>query len=141
MLRPEHMVAVLTAAKAKVAEVLGENRDINIWNATVPALRAAGCLSHILHADADGPTGNSDGGFEGLMASENGERLDFDPAKPDAVAACFHTGGTTGAPKLALHTHRNQAFVARSAAPMCDLRPDGVVVNRFPRFHAAGPLC
>ncbi len=139
MLRPEHLVALMTAAGAKVAVVLGANKDIDIWNAAVPALREAGCVSHILHADADGPTKDSDGCFEDLLARESGDRLDFAPAATsDAVAACFHTGGTTGAPKLALHTHRNQAFVARSAAAMCDLRPDDVVVNGFPLFHVAG---
>ena len=138
MLRPEHIAALLTAAGAKVAVVLGENSDMDIWNTVVPALREAGCVSHILHADADGPTGNSDGCFEDLVANENGDRLDFDSPMPDAVAACFHTGGTTGAPKLALHTHRNQAFVARSAALMYDLRPDDVMINGFPLFHVAG---
>ena len=139
MLRPEHIVALLTAAEAKVAVVLGENRDMDIWNAVVPSLREAKCLSHILHADADGPTNNSDGCFEALIARENADRLDFAaPATPDAIAACFHTGGTTGAPKLALHTHRNQAFVARGAAAMYDLGPDDVLINGFPLFHVAG---
>ena len=139
MLRPEHIVALLTAAKAKVAVVLGENSDMDIWSAVVPALRKAGCVSHILHADADGPTNNSDSGFEELMARENADRLDFaPPGTPDAIAACFHTGGTTGTPKLALHTHRNQAFVARGAAAMYDLGPEDVLINGFPLFHVAG---
>ena len=139
MLRPEHITALLSAADAKVAVVLGENRDMDIWNAVVPALREAGCVSHILHADADGPTKNSDGCFEELMAVENADRLDFAPSgTPDAIAAYFHTGGTTGAPKLALHSHRNQAFVARGAAAMYDLGPDDVLINGFPLFHVAG---
>jgi fatty-acyl-CoA synthase len=139
MLRPEHVVAVLTAARAKVAVVLGENGDIEIWNALVPALREAGCVTHILHADADGPTKNSDGCFEQLVAAENAAGFNFDfSAAPDTIAAYFHTGGTTGAPKLALHTHGNQAFVARSAALMYDLGPDDVLVNGFPLFHVAG---
>ena len=139
MLRPDHVIALLTAARAKVAVILGENSDIDIWSALAPALRAAGCLTHILHADADRPTENSDGCFEEMFARENGETLNFDFTRaPDAVAAYFHTGGTTGAPKLALHTHRNQAFVGRAAALMYDLGPDDVVVNGFPLFHVAG---
>ena len=139
MLRPEHIVALLTAARARVAIVLGANKDIQIWNAIVPALRQAGCVTHILHADADGPNSGSDGCFEDLAAAENGTGLDFNFAgTPDAIAAYFHTGGTTGAPKLALHTHRNQAFVGRSAALMYDLRPDDVLINGFPLFHVAG---
>jgi fatty-acyl-CoA synthase len=139
MLRPEHVVALLTAARARIAVVLGANKDIDIWNAIVPALREAGCVTHILHADADSPTQNSDGCFEELMAAENAAGFNFDiAASPDAIAAYFHTGGTTGAPKLALHTHRNQAFVARGAALMYDLAPDDVLVNGFPLFHVAG---
>ncbi len=139
MLRPEHVIALLTAARAKVAVVLGANNDIDMWNAIVPALRKARCVTHILHADADGPTPDADGCFEELAAAENGTGFDFDCADtPDATAAYFHTGGTTGAPKLALHTHRNQAFVARSAALMYDLRPEDVLINGFPLFHVAG---
>jgi fatty-acyl-CoA synthase len=139
MLRPEHVVALLTAARAKVAVVLGENRDIDIWNAIVPALRKSGCVTHILHADADHPTDLSDGCFEELAAAESGASFNFDAANaPDAIAAYFHTGGTTGAPKLALHTQGNQAFVARSAALMYDLRSEDVLINGFPLFHVAG---
>jgi fatty-acyl-CoA synthase len=139
MLRPEHIIALLTAARAKVAVVLGENRDIDIWNAIVPALRASGCVTHILHANADSPTPNSDGCFEELAATENGTGFDFDfAATSDTIAAYFHTGGTTGAPKLALHSHGNQAFVARSAALMYNLGPDDILVNGFPLFHVAG---
>jgi fatty-acyl-CoA synthase len=139
MLRPEHVIALLTAARAKVAVVLGANKDIDIWNAIVSALRQSGCVTHILHADADGPTDGSDGCFEELAAAENGASFDFDVANtPDAIAAYFHTGGTTGAPKLALHTHGNQAFVARSAALMYDLRPEDILINGFPLFHVAG---
>jgi fatty-acyl-CoA synthase len=139
MLRPEHVVALLTAARAKVAVVLGANRDIDIWNAIVPALRESGCVTHILHADADHPTDLSDGCFEELAAAENGASFNFDVAStPDAIVAYFHTGGTTGAPKLALHTHGNQAFVARSAALMYDLGPEDVLINGFPLFHVAG---
>jgi fatty-acyl-CoA synthase len=139
MLRPDHIIALLTAARARIAVVLGNNPDMAIWNAVVPALREANCVTHILHADADSATADSDGCFEDLIAAENADRLDFAFAhSPDAIAACFHTGGTTGAPKLALHTHRNQAFVARSAALMYDLGPDDVVVNGFPLFHVAG---
>jgi fatty-acyl-CoA synthase len=139
MLRPEHVIALLTAARAKVAVVLGANKDIDIWNVIVSALRQSGCVTHILHADADGPTHGADGCFEELAAAENGASFDFDVANTsDAIAAYFHTGGTTGAPKLALHTYGNQAFVARSAALMYDLRPEDVLINGFPLFHVAG---
>jgi fatty-acyl-CoA synthase len=105
----------------------------------VPALRASGLLTHILDADSESQTLESDGSIEKLRATERGDQLDFDTSKdPHAVAAFFHTGGTTGAPKLAIHTRRNEAFVARAAALMYNLAPDDVLINGFPLFHVAG---
>ena len=105
----------------------------------VPALREAGFLTHILDCDADRPSAGSDGRFEAMIARENADALDFAvEGGADEIAAFFHTGGTTGAPKLALHTRGNQAFVGRSAALMYDLSPDDVLINGFPLFHVAG---
>jgi fatty-acyl-CoA synthase len=139
MLAPEHVVELLRTAGAKIAIVLGENGDLDIWSKLVPSLREAGFLSHILDCDADRPTQGSDGRFEDLISRENADVLDFIvEGDPNSVAAFFHTGGTTGAPKLALHTRRNQAFVARSAALMYHLSADDVLINGFPLFHVAG---
>jgi fatty-acyl-CoA synthase len=136
LLRADHLVSILREANAKVAVVCGANRDISIWSQVLPAIRDAGCVTHVLHADAEFEAGGSDGCFEDLIAAES-EHFD---ASPDAssIAACFHTGGTTGAPKLARHTHRNQAFVAQSAAAMYDLQPTDLMLNGFPLFHVAG---
>jgi fatty-acyl-CoA synthase len=76
--------------------------------------------------------------------------LDFDAARarhdasPLAVpevgglAALFHTGGTTGLPKLAQHTHANQLHAAWGAAQMYGATEHDVVLNGFPLFHVAG---
>jgi fatty-acyl-CoA synthase len=139
MLAPEHVVSLLRASGARIAIVLGANGDLDIWTKLVPALREAGFLSHILDCDADAPTSGSDGSFEELLARENADRLDFTiSGDDDAIAAFFHTGGTTGAPKLAVHTRRNQAFVGRAAALMYGIAPDDVLINGFPLFHVAG---
>ena len=139
MLRPEHVIELIKTSGAKIAVILGANGDVDVWSKLVPALRGAGVVSHILDCDADGPTDGSDGCFEHLIADERSEALDFDLAdEPDAIAAFFHTGGTTGAPKLALHTRRNEAFVGQATAAMCDLGPQDVVINGFPLFHVAG---
>ncbi|WP_144637014.1 acyl-CoA synthetase [Bordetella genomosp. 13] len=56
------------------------------------------------------------------------------------VAAYFHTGGTTGAPKLAIHTHANQVFTAWAGMQMQGAGPHDVVINGYPLFHVAGVL-
>ena len=47
--------------------------------------------------------------FNSEIAKQN-KTLDFADSKVDRVAAYFHTGGTTGTPKLAQHTHFNEVF-------------------------------
>ncbi len=139
MLAPEHVAGLLRAAGAKIAIVLGDNGEIDIWSRLVPALREQGLLTHILDCDSERATAGSDGRFEDLIARENADGFDFPIERDgDAIAAFFHTGGTTGAPKLALHTRQNQVFVARSAALMYDLGPEDVLINGFPLFHVAG---
>lgn len=139
LLATDHLIGLVRAAGAKVAVVLGLNADMEVWPATLAALRGSGCVTHVLDGDGDDAAPGSDGRFEDLLEAEPGDRLTFERDRnPDSVAAFFHTGGTTGAPKLALHTHRNQAFVARGAAAMYGLEPSNVLVNGFPIFHVAG---
>ena len=58
----------------------------------------------------------------------------------DTVAALFHTGGTTGLPKLARHTHGALALMAWTNALMFDLGPGTVLLNPLPQFHVGGSL-
>ncbi|MEN4478969.1 acyl-CoA synthetase [Mycolicibacterium cosmeticum] len=61
----------------------------------------------------------------------------FDGAPPQAgdLAALFHTGGTTGAPKLAAHTHANEVANAWMVAANSTLDEDGVIFAALPLFH------
>lgn len=139
MLRPDHVAALLDAAGVAVVLVMGVNGDQDIWSALVPGLRAAGVTLPILDFEAEAPCPGSDGRFEEMIAPLVGAPLPVAPeGGDDALAAFYHTGGTTGAPKLVRHTRRNEAHVARSCALMHDLQPDDVVLNGFPLFHVAG---
>jgi fatty-acyl-CoA synthase len=59
---------------------------------------------------------------------------------PDDVAAYFHTGGTTGALKLVVHTHRNQLAAAYGGAWAAGVCTDDVIVNGLPMFHVASAI-
>ena len=136
MLQPDHIVSLLRAARATIAVVLGRNRELDVWDRVHDAIRSAGCVATILDADGDEDTPGSNGKFEALVAYEPITQI-LDP-DPDSVASLFPTGGTTAAPKLTLHSHRNEAFVATAAARMYDLQCGEVVLNGFPLFHVAG---
>ncbi|HNY48308.1 MAG TPA: AMP-binding protein, partial [Casimicrobium sp.] len=60
--------------------------------------------------------------------------------EPTDIAAYFHTGGTTGAPKLARHSHGAQVFTAWGCVKMQGVRPTDVTINGYPLFHVAGVL-
>jgi fatty-acyl-CoA synthase len=58
----------------------------------------------------------------------------------DTLAALFHTGGTTGLPKLARHTHGALALMAWTNTLLFDLGPGTVLLNPLPQFHVGGSL-
>ena len=51
------------------------------------------------------------------------------------LAALFHTGGTTGAPKLAAHTHAMEVADAWMLAAYAGFTPDSTVFAALPLFH------
>lgn len=79
--------------------------------------------------------------YEAACEAEPGDRL-VAPRRVDrdTVAALFHTGGTTGLPKLARHTHGALCLMAWSNAVMFDLGPGTVLLNPLPQFHVGGSL-
>jgi fatty-acyl-CoA synthase len=71
-----------------------------------------------------------------LRTAWDGQPTDFDDwREPDDLAAIFHTGGTTGTPKLAAHTHRNQTADAWMIAADSGLRAEDTVLAALPLFH------
>ena len=58
-----------------------------------------------------------------------------DPPAEDDLAAFVHTGGTTGAPKVAVHSHANQLACARGIALSSGLAPGEAMLGGLPLFH------
>ncbi|NNU42541.1 AMP-binding protein [Ramlibacter montanisoli] len=127
MLQPDHVAALLDASGAKVVVALGPDAELDVWSAVqkVPGLSSRTVLA-------------IGGSFEQALAQE-AEVLDFDPQlAPERIAALFHTGGTTGAPKLVRHTHGNEAHTGWFAHRFYGFDQETVEVNGFPLFHVAG---
>lgn len=79
--------------------------------------------------------------FETALQSMNGDGLDFQENRDDRFCANFHTGGTTGMPKVAQHRHSGIIYNGWVGAKML-YQPDDVVVCPLPLFHvfAAYPI-
>ncbi len=58
----------------------------------------------------------------------------------DDIASYFHTGGTTGTPKLAQHTHFNEVFDTWSASQTLPVNETTVMLCGLPLFHVNGVI-
>ncbi|MEL6965870.1 MAG: acyl-CoA synthetase [Pseudomonadota bacterium] len=79
--------------------------------------------------------------FEEAMAQANGDALDFEETNDDRYCAYFHTGGTTGMPKIARHRSSGILYNGWVGNEML-YKADDVVLCPLPLFHvfAAYPI-
>ncbi len=79
--------------------------------------------------------------FEEAIAEQPADRLlaGRSPTRQE-VAALFHTGGTTGRPKLAKLTHGGLLVAAWTIATVTTDSPDAISFLGLPLFHAAGAI-
>ena len=135
LLQPDHIAALMQAANAKVLVALGPNAELAVWPTALKVQALQPCTLVPIVVDEALPGQPS---LQDLMAAQP-ETLTFEPdLNPDRVVALFHTGGTTGAPKLAQHTAGNEAHTAWFAHAFYDCDEHSVEVNGFPLFHVAG---
>jgi fatty-acyl-CoA synthase len=141
LLRPDHIRGLLEASGANVLVTFGPHPQLDIWEKSLELKRQMPDLTLVRVA----PPGTApvDGvvDFADAVVDQPADRLIFDtPGSGDDVAAYFHTGGTTGVPKLAAHSHDGQLTAAFGCAALMNLGPDDVVTGTLPMFHVAGTI-
>lgn len=79
--------------------------------------------------------------FEAATSAEKHTRLDFEDVQQDRVAAFFHTGGTTGTPKVAQHKYSGMIYNGWLGGSLLFDEND-VLMCPLPMFHvfAAYPI-
>ncbi len=73
------------------------------------------------------------GNFRKAMLAQP-KTLTFPDAEGDRVGACFHTGGTTGRPKVVQHRYSGMLYNGWLGAGLL-FEPDGVQICALPLFH------
>ena len=146
LLSEEKLLSLLQASQAKVLIAHGVEDDSQLRDkalrlqAQLPHLKAV-LLVHPAGAPStnDLPPGTHD--FHDLRQQQIDDRLlSARVFQSSDIAAYFHTGGTTGTPKLARHSHGAQVFTAWANATMQGFRSSDVTINGYPLFHVAGVL-
>ena len=152
LLAEEKLASLLRTSGAKALVAWGSDDESGIWSKALALKAALPSLTTLLRV---APHGESPEATQAAAAAWPAGVADFDTLRrqqPDDrlasgrriaatdIAAYFHTGGTTGAPKLARHSHGAQVFSAWACVMLHGVRPDDVAINGYPLFHVAGVL-
>ncbi|MDP9912223.1 fatty-acyl-CoA synthase [Variovorax boronicumulans] len=148
LLTDEKLVALMTAGRAKVLIAYGSDSESGMWSKAMRLRGQVPTLTTVLrvapHDEAPGSAGALPEGvaeFDVLRAAQPSDRLvSGRDIAPTDIAAYFHTGGTTGAPKLARHSHGAQVFTAWASVQLAGMNEQGISINGYPLFHVAGVL-
>jgi len=140
LLSQEAVFDLLEAEGATILVIPSRERDAMCWDKAAGALERVPTLRHVLvMGETEGRPGWV--GLEQALDGMSGARLDFQPTMDrDTVCALFHTGGTTGRPKLVRLTHGNQIHAAFGFAQVFGYDEHDVVINGFPFFHVGGTM-
>lgn len=152
LLDVEHIVAILIEAKTKVLVTLAPFPETELWAKAQAVMEKVPGLEAILTVDLANflPPAQANAiaasreeylsdtvlDFDDYISQFNGDKLDSGRIiSPDNIASYFHTGGTTGTPKLAPHTHHSEVVMAWQLAAGADIGEDYTAVCGLPLFH------
>jgi fatty-acyl-CoA synthase len=160
MLDVEHIASIVNETCAEAMVTLGPLPGVDIWEKAVEVVDRCPSIRTLYVVNAAQYLGTLKAGVVRTMAmmAKRPQRntvtvLDFDAtlqrqpagdllsrrrfAESD-LCAYFHTGGTTGLPKIAVHRHANEVYVA---SMLCAMEPrPGVVMCGLPLFHVNGAM-
>ena len=141
LLQPESIVELIKASGAKILVALGPHPQLDIWEKALELREQIPGLILVRVSPPGTPNENGVVDFGTALAEQPNDHLIFGkPRGGDNVAAYFHTGGTTGVPKLVAHTHRSQLVSAFGGAAMCGYTSDDIMTATLPLFHVAGTM-
>ena len=152
LLEADQIAAILRETKAKVVVTLKAFPKTDVAQKTAEAVRHAPNVKTILEVDLNryltppkswivplvrpkNPVSHHAKvmNFVKEVAKQN-TTLDFPDSKGDRVAAYFHTGGTTGMPKVAQHTYNGMIYNGWLGHELLYTEKDNVICP-LPLFH------
>ncbi|HJM94369.1 MAG: acyl-CoA synthetase [Alphaproteobacteria bacterium] len=140
MLEDWQIVKILKAANTKILIAAGPELSAEIWD-KVAALRAELPELAVTFRVGDGPVVYGVKPFTETRAGYPDDHLvSGRQIQPGETASYFHTGGTTGTPKLAQHTHYMQATQIWSTGEAIDYGPGDSLTTGLPLFHIGGSI-
>ena len=156
LLEARHTIEILREARARVLVTVGPGVGGELWTkmasvaANVPTLEAVlqvDLAQYLVPGHAPRPPAEARVAhcavldFDLESAQEPDDRLvSGRDIAPGEIASYFHTGGTTGTPKIARHTHANEVFMSWGLREFFQLAPGSVFLCGLPLFHVNGAI-
>lgn len=155
LLDSAHIISIMNQTKATVLVTLAPFPGTRLWAKAQQIVENVPTLETILTVDLRQylPEGQrppaevlpttvhhvSVKDFDAYLQEHAGDA--FESTKTgDDTASFFHTGGTTGAPKIAMQSHANQVFSAWMVGKQLDWNETDVMHCGLPMFHVNAPL-
>jgi fatty-acyl-CoA synthase len=141
MLDAQTIKEICQTAGTQVLVTLGKLPGTDIWEKIDSIRKDIPSLKYVLRVM--GPTEEAEKiySFDEKIETYPGDKLTFDrKIDKDDIASVYHTGGTTGRPKLARRTHYNEVVVAWDIMASSGLQPGEAVMIGLPLFHCNGTM-
>ncbi len=141
LLESHQIAEILEAARTTVLVTLGPMPGTDIWQKVEQVRGSLKHLKAIVQVHGPGDPANKIFSFGELIREQPSDRLvSGRQIAGEDIAAYFHTGGTTGTPKLVRHTHANQVYQAWAVNLLLKAKPGGNLLFGMPLFHVGGSL-
>jgi fatty-acyl-CoA synthase len=152
----ERIAELIRRTGSRVLVAAGPELDPQLWLRLLKVARQAGVTAVLalrpdgargtppaLGPAGDAPADGTPNGRAPVMAyldemiagQPDSHLVGADLPEADDLAAFVHTGGTTGAPKVAAHTHANQLACGQGISLCSGLAAGEVMLGGLPLFH------
>jgi fatty-acyl-CoA synthase len=152
----ERIAELIRRTGSRVLVAAGPELDPQLWLRLLEVARQAGMTAVLalrpdgargtppaLGPAGDAPADGTPNGRAPVMAyldemiagQPDSHLVGADLPEADDLAAFVHTGGTTGAPKVAAHTHANQLACGRGISLCSGLAAGEAMLGGLPLFH------
>jgi fatty-acyl-CoA synthase len=138
-LEADALIRLIRAARSRALLVSRTFDDDASAASKVHAIKAAIPELQII-AYGEGPPVPGSDDLEAAMGDGSDWLSAHSDGDPDRVVACFHTGGTTGRPKLVPHTERMYVAMLKASAVTMGTVPGSRMLAGLPLFHTSGAL-
>jgi len=151
MLEADHIGEIMHAAESRIVICLAPSDHTDIWEKVVAAIGHADTITTLLAVQIPGFTKDetptvANPAIQVLTYHEAIEQQDSQALSSgrhfngDDIAAYFHTGGTTGRPKIAQLTHGNMAFLGQLMQIYTAHQERQTILCGLPLFHIYGVI-